>query len=78
MEELFATVDTETTVEDGVKVHRVEYEVVRLRTEVGSMHYEFSLDGAMSSRPRLILVYVEEASQVLYLMLQCGVKFLKE
>jgi hypothetical protein len=38
MEELFATVDTETTAEDGIKVLRVEYEVVRLCTEVGSMH----------------------------------------
>ena len=30
MEELFATVDTETATEDGIKVLRVEYEVVRL------------------------------------------------
>ena len=40
---------------------------------------EFSPDGAMPSRPRLILVCnVVEAIQVLYFMLQCGVKFLEE
>jgi len=40
MGELFATVDTETAAEDGIKILGVEYEVVRLCTEAGCMHWE--------------------------------------